>query len=142
MKNKTLFIPLLMLFIFKSLAQNTHEVSFYYGLTDSAFITNKNFDGGASYEPTNSYEFGLKYLRNLSDKLAIETGVNYFKTTVIITPAYAANPVRSEAEPLELVSFPVYANYSFGKYFLNAGLYSIFKMEKAVMTHSQVLVLV
>jgi len=78
--------------------------------------------GTAGYDNNNSYEFGFRYLRKLSNKLSIETGINIFSSEVKITPAYTGTPLNSRQEELKLVSIPIYVSYALGKYFyINCG---------------------
>lgn len=118
-----LVLPLLMIIgSLKCFSQTSNEFSFYYGLVDSELLRNDNLAGAGSYDNRNSFEFGLKYLRAISNKLSIETGINYISTKVKITPAFTGTPVISRQEDLKLISIPIYAYYSFGKYFyINGG---------------------
>ncbi|PID69280.1 MAG: hypothetical protein CR989_02520 [Flavobacteriales bacterium] len=119
------YSTLLLLFIItslKSYSQNANEFRIYYGFVDSKLLSSKELDGGASYDNSNSYEFGFKYLKKLSNKLSVETGINFIRAKVKITPEFMGTPVNSSQEDLKLVSIPFYVNYCFGKYFyINGG---------------------
>lgn len=66
--------------------------------------------------------FGIKFLRQLSNNLFIETGINYAKSDVKITPEFRGTPVQSRFEKLVMVSIPMYVNYAFLKnLFVNGG---------------------
>ncbi len=117
MNIKRLLIILLFVAYFQSYSQRNNQVRFYYGLVDSKFLRNKELLCSGSYENKNSNEFGFKYLRKLSERLSIETGINIIKSDVIVTPSFTGTPVTPVLEKLNLITIPVYANYSFGKYF-------------------------
>lgn len=103
-------------------AQKTNQIQIYYGFVDSELLRNDELDGAASYDNKNSYEIGIKYLKNISRNFRIETGINFFKARVKITPSFTGVPVTSTFEKLRIVSIPIYANYSFGKFFfINGG---------------------
>ncbi len=121
MKGKSVLILLLIVTSFKCYSQNSNQLSVYYGFADSELLRNEELTGSASYDNNNSYEFGFKYLRTLSNKLSIETGINFFNTEVIITPAFTGTPVNPRQEELKLVSIPIFASYSLGNYFLING---------------------
>ena len=122
MKIKSTLILLLIVASFKCYSQKSNQFRVYYSFTDSELLRNEDWLGGARYDNSNSYEFGFKYLRKLSNKLSIETGINIFYSEIKITPAYTGIPVNSRKEELKLISIPVYANYSLGKYFyINGG---------------------
>ena len=105
-----------------SYSQNSNELRLYYGISYADFLRNQSLDGAGGYEITNFNEFGIKYLRQLFDNFHIETGINYSTSDVKIAPAFMGDPVQSRYEKLEIVSIPIYANYTFWKYlFVNGG---------------------
>jgi len=114
----TLFITIMTL---QSYAQKSNEFRFYYGTSDSKLLREPMY-GGGGYQSEKFNEFGMKYLKQLSDNFSIETGINYSKSDVKITPEFMGKPVQSRYEKLEIVSIPIYANYTFWKYlFVNGG---------------------
>ncbi len=122
MKTKSIIILILIIASFQCYSQKNNQFRFYYGFADSKLLTNVGLDGAASYDNKNSYELGFKYLRKISGKLSLETGINIFKSDVEITPSYMGTPVSPITEKLNLITIPVYANYSLGKYFyVNGG---------------------
>ncbi|MDG1195260.1 MAG: hypothetical protein P8N27_07080 [Polaribacter sp.] len=122
MKVKSILILLLIVASFKCYSQKSNQFRFYYGFADSELLRNEDLVGSASYDNSNSYEFGIKYLRKLSNKLSIETGINVFNSEIKITLAFTGTPVNFRQEELKLVSIPIYVNYSLGKYFyINGG---------------------
>jgi hypothetical protein len=122
MKMKFLLALIIILISLECYSQQSNELRTYFGSIDSKLLRNESLVGGASYDNENSYEFGVKYLRKLTSKLSLETGINYLSTKVKITPSFTGTTVNSKQENLKLISIPIYANYSFGKYFfLNGG---------------------
>ncbi|MFA5299054.1 MAG: outer membrane beta-barrel protein [Lutibacter sp.] len=114
----TLFVAIMSL---QSYSQKSNEFRFYYGTSDSEFLR-ESMDGGGNYKITNFNEFGIKYLRQLLGNFYIETGINYSKSDVKITPEFMGEPVSSRFEKLEIISIPIYGNYTFWKYlFVNGG---------------------
>jgi len=105
-----------------SYSQNFNDISVYYGTSYAEFLRNQSLDGDGGYELTNFNEFGVKYLRQLSTDFCIETGINYSKSDLQITPSFTGEPVQSRYEKLEIVSVPIYANYTFwNNLFVNGG---------------------
>jgi len=122
MKAKALITLIITIISIQCYSQNSNEFRVYYGFVDSKLLTKTDLDGGGSYENENSYEFGFKYLRKISGNLFLESGINYLSTQVKITPAPTGLPANSQSEDLKMISIPIYANYTFGKYFfINAG---------------------
>ena len=122
MKTRALITLIVTLISIQCYSQNSNEFRIYYGFVNSKLLTNSDLDGGAGYENENSYEFGFKYLRKISGKLFLESGINYLSTQVRITTALTGLPFSSRTEELKMISIPIYANYTFGNYFfINGG---------------------
>jgi len=131
MKTRTLITLIVTLISIQCYSQHSNEFRIYYGFVDSKLLRNANLDGGASYENGNSYEFGFKYLRKISGKLFLESGINYMSTQVKITTALIGLPFSSRTEELKMISIPIYANYTFGNYFfVNGGAILDFQNSK------------
>ena len=96
-------------------AQQHHLFSVYYGLTDSALLRKQELVGAASDDNLDSKEFGAKYSRVLTPRFTLDTGVNFFRTTVQITPAPMGITVAPRKEQLRLISIPLSVTYSLGK---------------------------
>ncbi|MFV0267338.1 MAG: outer membrane beta-barrel protein [Draconibacterium sp.] len=128
-----LLILITMLFISaQAFSQNANELKVYYGIADSELLRKESLDGAAGYDNDNTYEFGIKYLNKLTKHFGIETGINYLHSRVEITPAFTGTPVNSHFENLNLLSVPILANYSFGKYFfVNGGPLIDFQLSDA-----------
>jgi len=121
MKTRALITLIVTLISIQCYSQNSNEFRIYYGFVDSKLLRNSDLDGGAGYENGNSYEFGFKYLRKISGKLFLESGINYLSTQVKITTALTGLPFSSRTEELKIISIPIYANYTFGNYFFVNG---------------------
>ncbi len=103
-------------------SQVSNELRVYYGFFESALLRNGTVIGDGSYENQGSYEFGVKYLKALSNNWSIQTGVNFLKSTVKITPAFSGRTLNPSYEDLKLLSIPALINYSIGRYFeINGG---------------------
>ena len=122
---KIKFLPKLIIILLlnlKCFSQQSNEVRTYFGFIDSKLLRSENFDGGASYSNENSYEFGVKYLKKLTPKLSIETGINFMSSKVKISPNLIGANIEPYYENLKMISIPMFINYSIGKYFfLNGG---------------------
>jgi len=121
MKTRALITLIVTLISIQCYSQNSNEFRIYTGFVDSKLLRNADLDGGGSYENENSYEFGIKYLRKISGKLFLESGINYLSTQVKITSAPTGLPLNSRTEDLKMISIPIYANYTFGNYFFVNG---------------------
>lgn len=118
---KKLLLPLLLAFFsLSAFSQTQNEVRLYFGITDSKLLRSDELIGGASYDIENSYEFGFRYLLEVTDNLALETGLNYWQGDVLITSApMPEQTTRTEA--LQTTSIPIFANYTFLDYFFVNG---------------------
>ena len=132
MKTRLLLVLITLLLLkTPSFSQNSNEFRAYYGFIDSELLRNDDLVGTAGYDNEKSYEFGIRYLRKFSKKFGIETGINFMSTKVKITPAPTGMPVNSRFENMKIISVPIYANYTFGKYFfVNGGPILDFQSSK------------
>jgi hypothetical protein len=123
MKITKLFLTLLISIItIQSYSQNSNELRIYYGFSDTELKRDADLDGGGSQYAENSKEFGIKYLRQLKNNLSIEFGVNFLKSDLILNGAPMIPQIPTRYEKLEMISIPIYANYTLWKYlFVNAG---------------------
>jgi hypothetical protein len=121
---KNIFLTAFLLFFGLSVfAQKQNEVRLYGGLTTSDLTRHKELVGAGSVDMENTYEFGFRYLLRITEILAIETGLNYWRGDVNIAPApYPGLDLSSRSEKLQITSIPIYANFTFLDYFfLNGG---------------------
>ena len=122
MKNTQLFLALVILIItIQCYSQNSNEFRIYYGFSESELLRNQDLDGTGSTNLNNFSEFGVRYLRQIKNNFSIELGLNYLNVEESITSAPADFPI-TRFENIEIISIPIYANYTFWKYlFVNGG---------------------
>ncbi|MEZ7500287.1 outer membrane beta-barrel protein [Flavobacterium sp. Arc3] len=122
MKTIRLFFALVItLLSVDSYSQNSNEFRLYFGTSDAELLKEPML-GGAGYQNEKINEFGIKYLRQFSPGFSIETGINYSKRDIKITPEFMGTAIQSRYEKLEIVSVAIYANYTFWRYiFVNGG---------------------
>ena len=109
---KLLLTLFLAFFSLSAFSQTQNEVRLYFGITDSKLLRGEEIAGGGSSDIENSYEFGFRYLLEVTDNLALETGLNYWRGDVLITSApMSEQTTRTEA--LQTTSIPIFANYTF-----------------------------
>ncbi|TXE06611.1 porin family protein [Gelidibacter salicanalis] len=103
-------------------SQNSNELRIYYGISDSELLRNSDLDGVGNYDVNNFNEFGIKYLRQVKNNFSIEFGLNLLKSDIEHRVMMWPEGYRTRSEKLEIISIPIYGNYSFWKYlFVNAG---------------------
>lgn len=118
---KKILVLLLLLSVYQvCLAQKKNSIKFIFGFSD-AYLAQKLLTGGAGYTINNFNEFGLRYAHSLTSKFSLETGINYAWADITITSAPMPTQTTRD-EKLQLLSFPIYGKYDFGKYFwVNGG---------------------
>ncbi len=120
MKSRLKLTIVLFCLSFLCSAQNSNEIGIYLGPVGSDLIRMTTLDGGASYHNDVSYEFGARYLRDIGDKLSIETGISIFQATVEVSSIFSSSN-RTEYD-LTLVSIPIWLNYQIAnKFYVNGG---------------------
>ena len=135
---KYLFLSLIILFFSLQIkAQNSNRISFFYGFAANELVRSANLDGAPSYDGKGSTIFGITYQRTLNNYLSLETGLEYSKNKIEITPVYypelhmypSKNVVTQEVS-VNMITIPVYANFTFFKYFYaNAGALIDFELS-------------
>ncbi len=119
---KKLLLPLFLAFFsLSAFSQTQNEVRLYFGITDSKLLRGEDLDGASSPDVENSYEFGFRYLLEVTDNLALETGLNYWKGDVVINSALPRPGETSSSQELQTTSIPIFANYTFLDYFFVNG---------------------
>ena len=122
MTKKLVITLTLILTSLNSFSQGNNEFRLYYGASDGKLLRNTELVGTGSNDLENFTELGFTYLRKVNKHLAIETGINYAIADLKITPAYMGEPVQTRGEEFELISIPIYANYTIWKFlFINGG---------------------
>jgi len=122
MKIKQLLSILIILFTsLPVFSQSAHEFRVLYGKSDSRIMRKEELTGSASYKTVNFDEFGIRYLKPITSKLYVETGLNYLSMQLKVNPAPMGIIIEPRYEDLNIISVPVYANYTLGKYFFVNG---------------------
>lgn len=131
MKNKITLISILILLLSQySYAQNKHEIGIIFGLSSgdlgkTALKEGFFIKGAGGHQLENSKTFGIRYFRKSSKKenRRLEIGLNYLNATLKITPAPTGEPIVISRENYNLLSVPVYINYTFWEYlYANGGI--------------------
>lgn len=114
-----------------SYAQTANRIMVNYGI-NSHILIGPYLDGAASRDGKGGSVAGLRYFRDLSRKLALETGLEYSHYKFSISPAIHPDLERtSRKETVKLISVPVFVHYTFAKYlFVNGGLMADFQIDK------------
>ncbi len=123
MKTTRLFLLVVTSIIaIKGYSQNSNEFRIYYGFSDTELKRDVVLDGTGFHNVENSREIGIKYLGQIKNNLRFEFGVNYLQADLIINGAPMFPQIPTRYEKLEMISIPIYANYTLWNYlFVNAG---------------------
>ncbi len=128
---KRLFLSItIFLFGLQITAQNSNRISFFYGFASNELLRNVDLDGAPSYKGKGSTIIGITYQRTIYKSLSLETGFEYSKNKIEITPVYypenhmyLSKNAATQRISVNMITIPVYANYTFLKYFYaNAGV--------------------
>jgi hypothetical protein len=121
MKKQLLFWVLIVLCI-DLYSQTKNRIEFAYSLTDNSLHRKEALLDGAASKGKGSNIFSLRYQRNLFSSFSIETGLEYSQNTIELSYISGYGNLETETAYIEMISIPVYGNYSFWKYFyFNAG---------------------
>lgn len=121
MKTRSIVLFLMIMASIKCFSQKSNELRVYYGFVDSELIPLVNMQCGVYSDISYSFEFGIKYLREISNRLSIQTGINFLSTRVPEISRYTGIPKGSKNMNVELISIPIYTNLSLGKHFFIFG---------------------
>ncbi len=130
---KNIYIVLfLLIFPARSFAQSSHQFGIVYGFAANELVRKDDLMGAPSHDGKGASTIGLRYIKTLKNNFAFETGLEYSQFKFSISPAeHPATQQTSRREKIELLSVPIYGNYTFGKYFfLNGGLIADFEVNK------------
>ena len=136
---KYLFLNLIIfIFSLQIKAQNTNKINFFYGFASNELIRSVDLDGAPSYKGKGSTIIGLTYQKTIYKSLSLETGLEYSKNKIEITPVYypenyvySSKNVVPQKVSIIMITIPVYANYTFLKYFYaNAGVLIDFEINR------------
>ncbi|MDQ6480748.1 outer membrane beta-barrel protein [Dyadobacter sp. LHD-138] len=130
---KNIYIVLILLtFSLRSFAQSSHRLSISYGFAANELARKNDLEGTESHFGKGAGMIGLRYIKTLKNNFAFETGLEYSRYKFSVSPVFHPNVVRTfRRENIELLSVPIYANYTFGKYFfVNGGIIADFHINK------------
>ncbi len=136
---KYLFLSMIALFLNLQIeAQNTNRINFFYGFAYNELIRSANLDGAPSYKGKGATIIGVTYQRTIYKSLSLETGLEYSENKIEITPVYypenhmyPSKNAATQRVSVNMITIPVYANYTFLKYFYaNAGVLIDFEINK------------
>lgn len=120
-------------------AQITNRINFFYGFASNELIRSANLDGAPSYKGKGATIIGVTYQRTIYKSLSLETGLEYSENKIEITPVYypenhmyPSKNAPAQKVSVNMITIPVYANYTFFKYFCaNAGVLIDFENSRS-----------
>jgi len=134
------FFTIIVIFFFSNqmFAQNTNRINFFYGFAYNELIRSANLDGAPSYKGKGATIIGVTYQRTIYKSLSLETGLEYSENKIEITPVYypenhmyPSKNAATQKVSVNMITIPVYANYTFFKYFYaNAGVLIDFEINR------------
>lgn len=106
-----------------------------YGLSigvAKGLIMKQALDGDASYDLNTGFSIGFQYSRKLTDKLYLQTGINWYNSSVSVTPSFYPDIDMTPKEyDIHLLYIPVFVRVDISKYFfINGGLIGDFDITK------------
>lgn len=105
------------------ISQNHMDVSINYALIKTQLLRPSRVDGGASYMNKNDYELGFRFRRKLSNRMSIETGLDFLSSKVEISFLDHTGKLIKLEENHELFTIPLLLYYSIKQnYFVNSGV--------------------
>lgn len=123
MIKKNLLLIVFLMTSISSYSQNKRAVSLYTGISNADFLSNDALVGTASTTLKNFSELGLMYTKSLNTKFAIGTAIHYTNATLSITPAFTGGAIVKKEEDFEMISIPLFAQYTMWNYFfVHSGL--------------------
>jgi len=130
MKNHYVILFLLISAV-NSYSQSSNRLIVNYGIT-SQILIGDHLDGAGGQDGKGGNVFGVRYIRTTTGKISLETGLEYSRYQFSISPAFHPGiDMTARKENVELISVPLFANYSFAKYlFVNGGLIADFQLNK------------
>lgn len=97
----------------------------YSGFGTNDIICNDDLIGAPGYDGDGYFALGIHYVKTIHTWIEFETGIDYSRHTVLITPTfYPGIEQSSHHEHLSLVNVPLTVRANFLKYFfLNGGVF-------------------
>jgi hypothetical protein len=111
------------------LAQN-NKFGLSAGIGSGAIIK-KPLDGDATYKLNTGFSVGLQYERKIKESLYVQTGLNWYKNSVNVTPSfYPGNDISAKSYDISLLTLPIFVRVEVSKYiYLNGGLLTDFDIS-------------
>lgn len=105
-------------------AQSTLEVKGYLGVSSTQLARKADLVGAGGVEMNNLTEFGFLLSKRISEKLKFTAGVGYSFSEVKYQPPFCSSCGEEfnsgQISDFKMLSFPIYAEYTLGKYFYAA----------------------
>ena len=126
------FFIIIIAFLSLEINAQKNRISVFYGFTGNELLRNEDLVGGPSYDGKGSDIFGINYQRALNKDISLETGLEYSKNKIGITPSfYPGIDLTPRQEDIELITIPVYVKFTFFKYFfVNGGTLIDFEINR------------
>lgn len=130
-------LPFLFISAQKEIGNKQIGISFSsFGINEPVYFT--SLDGTGGYSSKSFYTFGLNYIHPLNKWLNIETGVEYAKHTITITPSTPPEWDNPYNASFSLVNIPITVRANFWDYFfINGGLLLGIDASSSSPIHSQ-----
>lgn len=124
MKN-ALLLSFILLISFSVTAQSGLEVKGYVGASGAMANWNEDLDGASSVTIKNFKEVGVLLSKEIGKNFTLTSGVNYAFAKVEFSPpqcpdCFPENTLYAHNPDFGMLSIPVYAEYTLGKYFYAA----------------------
>lgn len=130
MKNH--YVILILLFsAVSAYGQSVNRLTVNYGIA-SQILIQERLEGAGSHDGKGGNVVGLRYIHGTNKRVALETGLEFSRYKFSIAPAYHPDiDMTARKENVELISVPLYANFTFAKYmFVHGGLIADFQINK------------
>ena len=144
---KVIFFSLLMLLVFlcasfalqaQSSGRNSSISVTFSGLGQNTALHWEDINGAGSYSGRGYYSFGITFVRSLSNRFDLGTGIEFINSTFRFSNASLGPDNIPHQTNFSLIEIPVTARFNFWQYFfLNGGLLLGFDITQNRHLHSQ-----
>ena len=92
--------------------QNSHTLSLNYGFGGNMMLVD-GFNKEKGFSNDGMYSIGIRYQKNISERIALKTGLDYSRNNVLVAAGYHPYlPEDGESSwDINLLSLPIYINY-------------------------------
>src|SRR5690606_31824330 len=98
---------------------NTFGLNVGFG---GGMILDRASEGGGSFDLQNGFTIGVAYSRKLSESLHFQTGINWYKNNVVVTPSFYPDiDMSSRKYDVTLIYLPVFLKVGLSQYFFING---------------------